>query len=490
MLTRCRDAIGHVEVPETALGLPVTGIDDRAFLGKEAMTSVTLPRTLREIGSNAFLGCRGLTRLILPDGVDWLGPGAFEGCERLSEVKLSGSLRALPPRAFYLCRSLRAVEIPAGVREIGESAFDGCASLSLALLPEGLEAIGPRAFAGCAGIRALRVPRSVTRMDATSLPTQLQTDGTLHLPGIGLLVRATASLRWSAPAGTRRLADGALAGNHDLTEVTLPDTVEAIGARAFDDCRCLHEIHMPEKLQALGVRAFRGCKGLRAVKLPGGLESLSDGLFEGSGLIGIALPEAVTAIGARAFADCAALESVTLNDGLRYIGPCAFARCARLKALTLPPDLEALGPQALLECRALEALTLPGRLPEGLTEAVPDLRRVAVVAPKHPPEALPPLWRKRALMGFALTDAQGVPYPPEVRAAYIRWMRAHAAALTGDAAGCAPLLRLMLDHRCLAPADARRLVDRLSQEERPELILELLNYLRSSQADQAPDALW
>ena len=489
VLTGCGNPVGAVVVPDTALGLPVIGIDARAFLGAVEMTEIALPPTLTAIGENAFLGCAGLHEVRLPDSVTALGSGAFEGCSALESVRLSKGLTELPRRAFYLCRSLTAVEVPETVSSIGESAFAGCERLSNVVLQEGLHVLGPGAFASCASLRALRVPRSVYRMDATSLPAQLFTGGGLYLPGSGLLVRAIARLQWQAPEGTMILADGALAGNHDLTEVTLPDTVIAIGARAFADCRCLHGIRLPRgPLLHIGAGAFRDCAKLTAIDLPHSLALLPEGVFENSGLQSAALPE-IRFVGNRAFASCAALETVTFGPNLSCIGAQAFARCASLKAITLPERRMTIGREAFLGCTALETLTVPGEIPRGFDTALTDLRRVAIVAPKQPPEAFPPLWRKRVCLGFALAVAQGMPIPPEVFDANLNWIRAHAAALAGEAAAHPELLRLMLDHRCLPEADARRFVDRFSRQDEPELTLELLHYVQGAE-NIGTEALW
>ena len=78
--------------------------------------------------------------------------------------------------------------------------------------------------------------------------------------------------------------------------------------------------------------------------------------------------------------------------------------------------------------------------------------------------------------------------PPEVYEKNLAWLRAHAAALVGDAAVNLPLLRLMLKERCLPLDAARRLVDRLSRANQPELTLELLHYVQGDTASD--DELW
>ena len=481
-------AEARVRVPDLIDGLPVVAVGPRAFLGASGLEAVELPETVLRIGESAFYGCARLRWAMLPLHMESIGPRAFQGCAALRTIRLPKGLCEIAPRAFYVCSRLVEIDIPEGVTRIGESAFSGCARLTRAVLPEGLEELGEAAFFGCAALKKLDIPMSVTRLSVTSVPPRLSTDGQLYLPRQGLLVRAVASLRYAAPGGTRIIADGAMMGNHDLTEVLLPKGLASIGGHAFEDCRCLHDINLPESVESLGEAAFRGCVKLAAVSLPGGLRMIPDRLFESGGLKSVALPEGVASVGASAFAGCASLEEVRLNDALELIGDYAFARCAALRSLALPRGLLRVGKGALTGCAALSELTLPGPPPEGLEAALGAPRRLAIVAPKAGPEAFPPLWRRQACLGFALMEDRGEPVEPAIRNAYVRWIQSHAAMLAAHAAESPALLRAMIRCRALAPGDAHRLIDRFSREDKPELTAEVLGYVHTIEEDD--EELW
>lgn len=93
-------------VPAVIGGTVITRIPESCFAGCTAITTVTLPDGLREIGANAFSGCSALRGLKLPEGT-----------------------QAIEQRAFEYCNALEAVYIPASVTEIGQHAFAGCGSL-------------------------------------------------------------------------------------------------------------------------------------------------------------------------------------------------------------------------------------------------------------------------------------------------------------------------------------------------------------------------
>ena len=55
-------------------------IGEEAFIGRDNLTSVTLPECLTSIGDSAFSYCNALTSVTLPDSLTFIGEGAFEDC--------------------------------------------------------------------------------------------------------------------------------------------------------------------------------------------------------------------------------------------------------------------------------------------------------------------------------------------------------------------------------------------------------------------------
>ena len=101
-VTRCTlrpGGSGIVTIPESVGGLPVTRIADGAFRDT-AVTAVTLPDTLTEIGWFAFSGCALLEAVTLPASVTDIGYGAFDGCPRLTLTVCPGSYAEQWARSF------------------------------------------------------------------------------------------------------------------------------------------------------------------------------------------------------------------------------------------------------------------------------------------------------------------------------------------------------------------------------------------------------
>ncbi len=187
-----------------------------------------------------------------------------------------------------------------------------------------------------------------------------------------------------APDGRKVVAigDRAFEGQATLRVITLPDSVETVGRRAFAFCTGLMDIRTgcESRLASIGDRAFMGCERLtvlrfgrlshlrdmgrhgfahctrlRSVILPEGITELAPSLFDGcTSLIHVRLPESLTTIRTAAFSACGALRTLRLPASVHAIEDCAFAFCGRLEALRLPESACMIAGTAFMECVNLE----------------------------------------------------------------------------------------------------------------------------------------
>src|SRR5438093_12349620 len=73
-------ASGDIVIASTYLGYPVTYIEQSAFFGCSALTSVSIPNSVTNIGDRAFESCPSLTSVTIGNGVTSIGIRAFVGC--------------------------------------------------------------------------------------------------------------------------------------------------------------------------------------------------------------------------------------------------------------------------------------------------------------------------------------------------------------------------------------------------------------------------
>lgn len=106
--------------------------------------TVSLPSTIRYIGTNAFMGFHALTTINFPDQLETIGAGAFELAMKLTEVRLPGTVKVIGSQAFNDCYNIRSLELP-GVEVVGRCAFNGLVAETIEL-PATLREIGGFAF--------------------------------------------------------------------------------------------------------------------------------------------------------------------------------------------------------------------------------------------------------------------------------------------------------------------------------------------------------
>lgn len=139
VLVRVSGSPQEVTIPST-----VRRIGSHVFENQTALRRVVIPDSVREIGSRAFAGCTELLQVSAPDSVDWVEQDAFAGTPWLQE------------------KSREEFTIVGGVL-IGVNA-----SLSEVTVPDRVRAIAPGAFSGSRAV-TVTIPSSVRRIDASAL---------------------------------------------------------------------------------------------------------------------------------------------------------------------------------------------------------------------------------------------------------------------------------------------------------------------------------
>ena len=103
-----------------------------------------------------------------------------------------------------------------------------------------------------------------------------------------------------------------------ITKIVLPDTIQLIGAGAFQCMEELREINIPAGVREIGEAAFAACAPLRT----------------------LTIPPNVKRIGKKAFLGCAALETVYISEGVEELGARVFAKCSKLRKVYMPASIQ------------------------------------------------------------------------------------------------------------------------------------------------------
>ena len=150
------------------LSKSVTNIGLGMFAYCTSLTTVNMPDTITSIDSQAFSDCSSLTSINIPSSVTSLGSSAFANTGLVS-VHLPDSITNLNNGAFGSCTSLTTINIPSGVTSLNEFLFEGCTSLTSLTIPSTVTAITEHAFQGCTSLTSLIFEHTSWKRDSQSV---------------------------------------------------------------------------------------------------------------------------------------------------------------------------------------------------------------------------------------------------------------------------------------------------------------------------------
>lgn len=183
-------------------------------------------------------------------------------------------------------------------------------------------------------------------------------------------------------------------GNEAFTEtglesLAIPDSVSAIGYRAFSSCENLKTVTLGKGIKNIEWYTFTSCTALKAVTFSAGIECIDRAAFSGcsalktiilpdsikvirfnafkeSGLEAIVIPDSVEGIWSEAFKDCKNLKTITIGNGTQRIMREAFAGCTNLTTVTIGKGIKAIENNAFENCSSLTTVNLGVKeLPKG-----------------------------------------------------------------------------------------------------------------------------
>ena len=399
-LSNAVETIGHSAFSSTSITsitLPssVTSIEDYAFSYCEKLTEITIPGSVSSIGNNAFQYCEQLSKATIEEGVKSIGNSAFQYCSKMTDISLPSSLISIGSSAFSSCSALASVVIPEQITTIEASTFSNCSSLKEVTLPNNLQTIGDNAFyscsfthidiphsvaslgysafSGCDNLTSVTLPNSITNiprnafsgcsnLTSVTIPEGVITIGHSAFSYCNLLNLSLPNSLQTIENGAEYFDNGAFEGNKNLTEVTIPDNVTALGAYTFEGCTALSQVTLPDGLLSIGACTFQNCTSLKTITFGADLLTIGENAFENcSALSSVAIPDKVSIIPKYAFYNCSVLSQVSLPKQLATIEVAAFMNCKSLSSIILPEGLTTIEGAAFYDCN-LTNLLLPQSL--------------------------------------------------------------------------------------------------------------------------------
>ncbi len=327
--------------PLTAVTVP----DSVEYLGPSAFSSTDITKavigdSVKELSYSTFYGCEKLTSVTLGSGVQSIGSNCFTDCEALTDLTIKGSGVSVGTNAFNSCPLTDFTDWDKLGGEIGIGAFR-YSGLRQVSLPPTVTSVAYVSFSGCKDLASVSLPDTLLKVDSKAFDGTKwysdQKDGAVYLNKVFYDVKGQLPENTSLTVkdGTVSLADHALMGHQNLTQITLPKTLKRIGNSEFNRTG-VKTLDLPASVQEIGDRAFAGAEKLRSIHVDENNPYFTDvdGVLytkdmteliycpyraEGS----FKLPVSVTKIDSFAFADSNVSELTILRDDIQ-IEPFAF----------------------------------------------------------------------------------------------------------------------------------------------------------------------
>lgn len=250
-------------------------IPSNAFVDCDALTVITLPRSIKHIMQQIIYSCDALHSITIPASVEIIDTNAFAGSTELDEIVFEPSEveLVLGNMAFsQSCSSSCEIVIPSRCKNIPEYCFRDTRARSIKI--EDCRTLGAESFYGSSNLTSIEIGGN----ELAALPRDC------------------------------------FSGCGELTTITIgsADKIKTIGDRCFASCYRLKRFNFGRSLTSIGNDAFENCANLISIDMSKCTSLTSIGSYAFADTIDwsqrdwnqpstVSLPQNLTTIGERAF---------------------------------------------------------------------------------------------------------------------------------------------------------------------------------------------
>jgi hypothetical protein len=214
----------------------VTAIPNKFFMtntsGSNILKEVTLPQSIKSIGTNAAYLQNGITKFVLNEGLLTIANGAFMWCFSLVQTgAMPTTITSIGDSAFARCGNVAWDTLPLEIVSIGNQAFNST-KVSFSSIPSTLTTIGDYAFDN-SNVAFSSIPDTVTSIGAGAFRNT--NVSFTQMPAAMNDVRfkgCTNITEFTVREDIASLPSEAFM-NTSITRITLPSTITNIGNSAF-----------------------------------------------------------------------------------------------------------------------------------------------------------------------------------------------------------------------------------------------------------------
>ncbi len=346
--------------------------------------TLSLPEYVTDIANYAFKDCFNLVDIVISNNVTRIGLGAFSGCNNLQSITVpfvGESLESVNKHFGYVFGAANHLDNKAKIPEslvgvqvtnadnIAEEAFYNCSTLKNINISSNTTTIGAGAFANCSGLIHFAMPANIDFIGSAAFSGCIELKY-VEICNVGSWCNINFEDEYANPL---HIAKTIYNEGKEITNLTIPQTVNAIGNYAFYGCENISNVTIPDTVKQIGDYAFANCLKLTSIKLPNGVEKIGHGILKGATKIAsLNIPYIGSALnqskhigyffGIENYASNLTLlpksirsimvtQAVTLSDS-------AFYGCTSMTSISLPDSLTKIGVSAFILCENLQQVNI------------------------------------------------------------------------------------------------------------------------------------
>ena len=377
--------------------------------GMAAMTSITIPANVTQIGKNAFLGCTSLAQVVwnakeCNDNTLADASPFYSVRQQIYSFAFGDKVTFIPSYLCYEMTYLYKVTIPASVTRIGNHSFDGCQGFTGKdiVIPNDVVSVGEYAFANCdlnsvtiggnvstigkyafmgnekmkAVYNEAETPQNIAAnvfsdldlsacdlyVPESSIPAYQNANVWKTFKSFTPICRygsgTTGGMKWYHSCNGHL----AISGTGAMPDYTLVESIPTAPWRAGDEKwnKTILSAEVSDGITSIGDNAFYNCRAMTQVYIPNSVTKIGKSSFYCCNVLeAVTLSDNIASIGWNAFNQCSALTSITLPVHLTHIEGQAFFMCSGLTSLDIPEEVEYIGEDAFGYCTNLMEVNIP-----------------------------------------------------------------------------------------------------------------------------------
>ncbi len=336
----------------------LTKLNSKDIKGKICIPKEINGKRITVLGDRCFENCNELTGVIC-DGIEAINFACFKDCPKLRLVNAS-SAKIVGIGAFYNCVNLETLILTDSLERINSRSL-WCTRIKKLYLSKNVSILDPPMFYGCNNLENVEI--------ALDNKNFYMDDNCIFSKKDNKLIRGFVNS--IIPSTTKVLGAYAFYGLN-IENIDIPEGVEVIEERCFEDCKYLNNIKLPSSVMEVSSSAITGCKNIKKIEIGNNdiyevinnclinknegsivlgcknsiiptddfIKSISYNTFCNVGLTRIEIPSNIKEICNGSFYKSEDLEEVVLNDGLEYVGEYAFSYCYKIKSIIVPKTVK------------------------------------------------------------------------------------------------------------------------------------------------------